>query len=156
MILYLYHNSQFWLYLFLFLFLSKEVCFVSDYLWLHCLTNKLDSFMPLQQLGQAYQNHKDDPEYQNYMNILIRGNRSRKGADNFMCDALYELFAEELVKRDQQGYDRGVSRGLSLGMDRLSSLVQKLIAENRSSEIAAVTSDPEYRDKLLLQYHLLS
>ena len=37
----------------------------------------------LEKLGQAYQNHKDDPEYQNYMR-----------------------------------YDRGVSRGLSLGMDR--------------------------------------
>ena len=115
-------------------------------------------FSLLKQLGISYQKHKDDPEYQNYMNAVIRGNRFQKGADSFMCDALYELFSEELIKRDQEGYSRGmekgISQGISQGMDRISSLIQRLISEDRSSDIAAVTSDPEYRDRLLRQYHL--
>lgn len=96
------------------------------------------------------------------MNTLIRANHMQKGLDEFMCEALYELFADKLVEREnigiergiQQGISQGLTLGLTQGMDRLSALVQKLLSDNRSSDIARVTSDPDYRDQLLAQYNL--
>lgn len=117
-----------------------------EYIWLHSITNKLTPEVPIRELSHICKNHSDDPDYQNFIDSFIRANNFLKEADSMYCDALYELFADELAIRDAQGFARG--------MDRLSALIQKLISDDRSSEIAAVTSDPEYRDKLLKQYQL--
>ncbi|MFR8171397.1 MAG: hypothetical protein ACLU9Q_11345 [Marvinbryantia sp.] len=63
-----------------------------------------------------------------------------------MCEALYELFADELIRREIKGKNEG--------MRRLSELNLKLISENRIPELAKAASDPAYREELLLQYQL--
>lgn len=67
-----------------------------------------------------------------------------------MCDALYELFADQLVQCHNDGLKEGISQGINQGMD----LILKLISDNRSSDIERVASDPAYRQLLINEYHL--
>lgn len=145
-------------------YISKEICHfqivvlpqlpVTEYLWLHNLTNALSPNAPLKRIGKIYQLHQESEDYRNFMNTLIRANHLQKGLDKFMCEALYELFADELKERENIGLRQGLSQGLNEGMERISALIQKLLADKRSADIARVTSDPAYRDMLLEQYHL--
>lgn len=63
-----------------------------------------------------------------------------------MCEALYELFADELVKSRNEG--------IQTGETNLSNLIFKLISDNRSPEIERVVTDPCYRSELMKQYQL--
>ena len=69
-----------------------------------------------------------------------------------MCEALYELFADELEKRESQGIRQGISKGISQGISQgkaqMASLLLKLISAGRSSEVERALRDPEYYDKL--------
>lgn len=95
-----------------------------------------------------------------------------------MCEALYELFADELTKYknegirigEKNGEKRGIligekngeKRGILIGEKNgekngeanLSNLLLKLIANNRSADIERVASDPDYRAALMKEYHV--
>ena len=59
-----------------------------------------------------------------------------------MCDALYELFADQLVQNRNEGINQAMN------------LIRKLISDNRTSDIERVASDPAYCQKLINEYHL--
>ena len=117
-----------------------------QYLWLHCLTNHITSDFPIRELGKAYASHKNDPEYQNFMNTFIRANLMKKGCRSIMCEALYELFADELIAREQNG--------IGQGMNQFAALVRTLISEKRDADVQKAACDPAYRDALLQHYKL--
>lgn len=125
-----------------------------EYMWLRCLTNELTPGIPLQKLADSYALHKEETLYQKFMNAFIRANRTAKGDEVSMCEALYELFADELIRREIKGKNEGRDEGRAEGMRRLSELNLKLISENRIPELAKAASDPAYREELLLQYQL--
>ena len=129
----------------------------SEYLWLSCISKEITEDTPLQQLKQAYAPHQDDPLYQTIMDAIIRSNHSKKG-DSLMCDALYELFADQLVQNHNEGLEEGRKEGrkegLSQGINQAMDLIRKLIADNRTSDIERVASDSAYRQLLLNEYHL--
>ena len=112
-----------------------------EYLWLRCLTNHLTPDTPLEALAHAYQPHQDTPTYQNFLNAVIRANQISKGDELLMCEALYELFADELKKNREEG-----SR---LGRLQMAALIPKLIAAGRESEIEKAARDEEYCEKLM-------
>lgn len=132
------------------------------YLWLHCLGKQLDANSPLTELGKAYNPHKNEEPYQTIMNAIIRANLIKKEDADIMCEALYELFADELVKYkndgirigEKNGEKRGILIGEKNGETNLSNLILKLISDNRSSEIERVAADPDYRTVLMKQYHV--
>ena len=121
----------------------------SEYLWLSCISKEITEDTPLQELKQAYAPHQDDPLYQTIMDAIIRSNHSKKG-DSLMCDALYELFADQLV----QNRNEGLKEGRAEGENRISNLILKLISDNRTSDIERVAADPTYRQILISEYHL--
>ena len=121
----------------------------SEYLWLSCLSKKITEDTPLQELKQAYKSHQDDPLYQTIMDAIIRSNHSRKG-DSLMCDALYELFADQIT----QNRNEGRVEGRVEGENRISNLILKLISDDRTSDIERVAADPAYRQILINEYHL--
>ena len=104
------------------------------------------------------------------MNTIIRANLNAKEDIDLMCEALYELFADELIKYKndgirigkeagfqsgkQSGIKIGEQNGMKIGENLLSNLILKLISDNRSSEIERVAADPDYRAALMKQYHL--
>ena len=117
----------------------------SEYLWLSCLSKKITEDTPLQKLKQAYKPHQDDPLYQTIMDAIIRSNHSKKG-DAFMCDALYELFADKIAQNRNEGRVEGENR--------ISNLILKLISDDRTSDLERVATDPTYRQILINEYHL--
>ena len=108
-----------------------------EYLWLRCLTNHLTPDTPLEALAHAYQPHQDNPTYQNFLNAVIRANQISKGDELLMCEALYELFADEIKKNWEEG------------RLQMSSLILKLISAGRESEIERAARDEEYCEKLM-------
>ncbi len=113
-----------------------------DYLWLSCLTKHLTKDTPFDALCEKYKQHQEDSLYQTVMDAIIRANRTSKGDEKQMCDALYELFEEQL------------SQNIILGQNQMSSLIMKLIADNRSADIERVASDAAYRQQLIGEYQL--
>lgn len=145
-------------------YIDKEICHFQivvlqelpseEYLWLHCLTNALPPDAPLHQLGHIYRNHKEETDYRNFMNTLIRANHLQKGLDRFMCEALYELFNDYYAEEIAEKLSDAEEQGLKQGMQQAMTLIQRLISDDRSADIARVAADPLYRDQLLAQYHL--
>ena len=126
-----------------------------DYFWLHCLQKDLLKDPAVSELGSRYREHKDDPLYQSVLDAIIRANIQRdKEGNNAMCDALYELFHDELLKNWADGKSVGITEGEARGQSRISQLILKLISDNRNDEIPQMASNPEYCDLLLKQYNL--
>lgn len=119
-----------------------------EYLWLRCLQENLteEDEKLWGMLGNAYQSHKDDPLYQAVMNTIIRANISNEKEVTLMCEALYELFKDDLIEHE--------AAGIAKGETKIISLISRLINDKRDSDIKRITFDPEYRNLLLKQYHL--
>lgn len=86
-----------------------------EYLWLHCLGKRLDADWPLSKLGREYAKHKNEEPYQTIMNAIIRANLTVKEDVDIMCEALYELFADELIKYKNDGIRIGREAGIQIG-----------------------------------------
>lgn len=124
-----------------------------EYLWLSCLTKNITSRTPLKHLRKAYEPHQDDPLYKTIMNAIIRGNMREKG-EAMMCEALYELFADEMSKREALGKSLGRQEGIQEGIQKMGQVISRLLEDNRSSEIARATSDPTYCQMLMKEYQI--
>lgn len=86
-----------------------------EYLWLHCLGKHLNADWPLSELSRAYAQHKNEEPYQTIMNAIIRANLTAKEDIELMCEALYELFADELIKYKNEGIQIGKEAGVQIG-----------------------------------------
>ena len=73
--------------------LSKESNF-----WLRNLTNNLKDYREVDELVTEYEKHGQNDLYKAMMNIIIRANETlfEEGKGNDMCEALRELFRDEL------------------------------------------------------------
>ena len=66
------------------------------------------------------------------MDLITRANWKEMEADRKMCDALRELFAEELKEENEKGMERGI---------HLAKLIFKLSAQGSSDEEIAKKCD---------------
>ncbi len=111
-----------------------------EYLWLQSLTNALPT-NSLQRVVAAYRQHENEPDYQTYMNALIRANKLSRGEDGRMlCEALEELFADEMHKQEKSG------------MNKVNQLYKKLLSNNRLDDWQKSVTDESYQQKLLKEY----
>ncbi|MCD8015572.1 MAG: hypothetical protein LUG99_20915 [Lachnospiraceae bacterium] len=158
-----------------------------EYLWLCALTNHLTDHTLLKPIGSICKEHQNEPDYKNYMDTIIRANRQAKGGDTaMMCEALDELFADEIKREWEKGKAEGKAEGIAegkaegiaegkaegiaegkkkgliegktegriIGLDSLSSLINRLFQENRIADAKRVVTEPDYRDALLKEYCL--
>lgn len=65
----------------------------------------------IENIAKRYAPNKNSELYQAVMNAIIRGNLNEMEVDQHMCEALYELFADELKEREERGEVRGEERG---------------------------------------------
>ena len=65
-------------------------------------------------LEQSYSQHKDEPRYSAPMNAIIWSNYRKKGELGIMCEALYDLFADELEEHEAKGKAEGVEIGIRI------------------------------------------
>ena len=110
-------------------------------LWLRNLTDHLSGEEQAERLVKDYWNHKDNTLDQAVMDIIIRANREQFEEAKNMCDALRELFAEELKENYQAGEDQG--------RREFSRLILKLSELGRTDEIIKAAESPEYQEKLM-------
>lgn len=118
-------------------------------LWLRNLTDHLEGEAQAERLVRAYQKHKDNTLYQAMMNIIIRANREQFEEAKDMCDALRELFAEELEENYQAGESKGRQEGRQEGRSELSRLILKLSELGRTDDIVKAAENPEYQEQLM-------
>lgn len=80
----------------------------NEYIWLSRLRGGLGLREDIEPLARVYKEKKNDPLYEAVMNLIICANQAqyKKGVKT-MCDALMELFADELAEREERGIERG-------------------------------------------------
>lgn len=79
---------------------------------------------------------------------LIKQKIQTEGGGFDMCKAIKEMLQDSR----QEGRKEGRQEGRQEGQDEMATLIEKLILSNRISELLKVTTDKEYRNKLLIEY----
>lgn len=71
-----------------------------------------------------------------------------------MCEALYELFEDELKEREATGIAKGIAKGSAEERGRINDLNQRLLQEKRFADLEKSIKDETYQEKLLKEYDL--
>ena len=87
-------------------------------LWLKELTNELKSDSEVDTLVREYRKHENEELYKSVMNVIIRANNKKFEEAKDMCEALRELFKDEL----KESYESGIERGIEGMIEACKSL----------------------------------
>ena len=83
--------------------------------------------------------------------IFQKEEQVRKGIGDIMGGKVLELESERLKA---EGRTEGEAIGKAEGETRLGSLINRLIQDQRTEEIQAVSTDPKRREQLYKEYNL--
>ena len=83
--------------------------------WLSRLRPGLDVEEDIAVLAQAYQGRDENPLYSAVMELIVRANKKQYEEAKHMCNALRELFAEEIEEGRQRGKAEGKIEGKAEG-----------------------------------------
>ena len=75
--------------------------------WLQKLRTDLRAGGEIRSLMDEYEKHRLSKDYAAVMNLITRANWEQMEVEKQMCDALNELFADELKEADLKGHARG-------------------------------------------------
>ena len=106
-------------------------------LWLRCLDNQLKEKELYERLEKEYKQHKNETRYAAPMNAIIWSNLEQEGERNVMCEALYDLFADELVEYEARGKAQGIKIGETQGMEQEKRTVARNLLDLLSDEVIA-------------------
>ncbi len=81
-------------------------------LWIGNLTDDIQSLDTIEKLSVEYGAHEQNELYKSMMNIIIRANKDKFVEVSGMCEALRELFADELEEKMNKGIEIGRSEGI--------------------------------------------
>jgi len=95
--------------------LAKE-----EYTWLSRLGKNLSLKEDIEPLAKIFEKKKQEPLYEAIMDLIIRANWEKYKEGRAMCDALRELFADELEQKERDGLEKGAFL-------KLVSLVRKKV-----------------------------
>ena len=116
------------------LVIVKELSKEENY-WLQNLRCNLKTGEEIQEVVRRYEQVKHKAYYSEVMNLIVRANQKQMEEEKNMCEALNELFAEELKEADLRGRKEGRKEGRNVGkIEKLKELVQKKLAKNQSIE----------------------
>lgn len=109
--------------------------------WLQSLRMNLRAGKELSGLITKYEPYKDSKDHAAVMDLITRANWKEMEVEEKMCDALRELFADEMEKERekarrtgrQEGLEQGLEQGLEEGL-ALAKLIFRLSSEGRSEE----------------------
>ena len=89
--------------------------------WLQSLRMNLRAGKELSGLITKYEPYKDSKDHAAVMDLITRANWEQMEVEKKMCDALKELFAEELKEADSRGRSEGMRQGLTQGIQLMKS-----------------------------------
>lgn len=104
-----------------------------EYVWLSRLRTNLNIQADIEPLAQAYKGHERDPMYAAVMDLIMRANSKIYKEARTMCEALRELFADELEMKWADGIAVGKLEGTAEG--KAESILELL------SEVGEVPED---------------
>ena len=79
--------------------------------WLQSMRTDLQAGKEIQKLMREYEKHRKSKDYSAVMDLITRANWEQMEVEKKMCDALKELFAEELKEADSNGRTEGIQQG---------------------------------------------
>lgn len=79
--------------------------------WLRSMRTDLRAGQEIQTLMAEYEKHRKSQDYAAVMDLITRANWEQMEVEKKMCDALKELFAEELKEADSRGRTEGRTEG---------------------------------------------
>ncbi|MCM1303468.1 MAG: 3-isopropylmalate dehydrogenase [Lachnospiraceae bacterium] len=85
-------------------------------LWLSSLTDNLQQGEHMERLVQEYGKHSDDTLYRSAMDLIVRANRERFEEGKEMCEALMELFEDDIEAARREGRQEGRQEGRKEGL----------------------------------------
>ena len=97
--------------------LSKE-----ENLWLKGLSNNINDVSIVDRLSKEYNKHQTDELYKAAMNVIVRANRERFEEATDMCEALREIWAEDIEKAKSEGYEKGQLTGIKCMIESTKEL----------------------------------
>ena len=80
-------------------------------LWLSSLTNDLEGHGIINTISNEYKKHKREELYKSMMNIIIRANKEVFKEERDMCEAILELFEDEVNIRTAKARNEGKMEG---------------------------------------------
>lgn len=86
-------------------------------LWLRELTNEIESSNEVNVLVNEYSKHEHDELYKSVMNVIVNANNEKFQEAKSMCEALRELFKDELVEKYEDGFENGINKGISQNIE---------------------------------------
>ena len=88
------------------LLIVPELTDMENY-WLQSMRTDLQAGKEIQKLMREYEKHRKSKDYSAVMDLITRANWEQMEVEKKMCDALKELFAEELKEADNKGRTEG-------------------------------------------------
>ena len=125
------------------LVIVKELSKEENY-WLQNLRCNLKTGEEIQEVVRRYEQVKHKAYYSDVMNLIVRANQRQMEEEKNMCEALNELFAEELKEADAHGRLAGKQQGgiemcrkLGLSYDETLSQIKEeyQLTEEQAKEI---------------------
>lgn len=90
------------------------------------------------------------------MDLIVRANKEKMEEERYMCEALHELFAEDVEKAAEKAAEEAVEKvreelkkEARKEADRLNILNKLLAEQNRTADIIKAATEPEYQKKLM-------
>lgn len=122
-------------------------------MWLKSLTDKIDA-KKVDEIAEAYYPNRKNPLYKSIMDIVVRANRNKFEEVKGMCDALRELFKDELEEQLGAAKAEAEEIGKEIGESRINTLNIQLSSLGRINDILKAAGDKEYQLQLLAEFNL--
>ena len=97
--------------------------------WLQKLRTDLKAGKEIRDVMKHYEKHRKTKDYEAVMDLITRANWEQMKEEKKMCEALKELFAEELKEADKKGMERA---------KRIFQLSAKGVSEEKIAEECGV------------------
>ena len=114
--------------------------------WIQSMRTDLRAGEEIRKLMREYEKHRKSKDYAAVMNLITRANWEQMEVEKKMCDALNELFAEELKEADNKGRTEG-RRGMIFAFLKAGADI-KMIKEAsglNEEEIESIRREMEQR-----------
>lgn len=99
------------------LLITPKLTYKENY-WLQSMRTDLQAGEEIRKLVREYEKHRKSKDHAAVMDLITRANWKQMEVEKKMCDALKELFAEELKEADSKGRTEGIEQGIEQGIER--------------------------------------
>ncbi len=115
-------------------------------LWLHSLTNRIRTSKTATQLIHEYEEHRQNRLYESVMEIVVQSNRSKFQEVDSMCQALYDLFKDQLEQKAREMAEEKVEQIVEEKVEQMAEEKAVQMAEELAEQKVAKMSADIFSD----------